>query len=95
MDFGNMYLIYEQVLIVRSANSIGMYKKCSEDSESDDEHENEDGAGHWENYFNFDNLRGQISFQKGNIRIQITTLDKIYFYIINKETLFNDRGTEQ
>jgi hypothetical protein len=31
-------------------------------------------------------MRGQISFQKGNIRIQITTGTKIYFYIINKKT---------
>ena len=31
-------------------------------------------------------MRGQIYFIRGNIRIQITTEEKIYFYIIDKET---------
>ena len=31
--------------------------------------------------------RGFIYYIKGNIRIQITTDDKIYFYLIDKETL--------
>ena len=31
-------------------------------------------------------MRGQIYFIKGNIRIQVTTDDKIYFFLIDKET---------
>ena len=32
-------------------------------------------------------MRGQIYFIRGNIRIQIITDEKIYFFIIDKETL--------
>lgn len=32
-------------------------------------------------------MRGFIYYIKGNVRIQITTDDKIYFYLIDKETL--------
>ena len=32
-------------------------------------------------------MRGQIYFIRGNKRIQITTEEKIFFYIIDKETL--------
>jgi len=31
-------------------------------------------------------MRGQIYFIKGNVRIQVVTDDKIYFYIIDKKT---------
>jgi hypothetical protein len=31
-------------------------------------------------------MRGQIYFVRGNIRIQIVTDEKIYFYLIDKET---------
>jgi len=31
-------------------------------------------------------MRGQIYFIRGNIRIQITTEQQIYFYLINKQT---------
>jgi len=40
----------------------------------------------WEKYHQFDNMRGQIYFIKGNIRIQVTTDDKIYFFLIDPET---------
>lgn len=32
-------------------------------------------------------MRGDIFFIKGNVRFQITTDEKIYFYLIDKETL--------
>lgn len=31
-------------------------------------------------------MRGQIYFIRGNVRIQIVTDEKIYFYMIDKET---------
>lgn len=31
-------------------------------------------------------MRGQIYFIKGNVRIQVTTDERIYFYLIDKET---------
>ena len=42
---------------------------------------------HWHKYHELDDTRGQIYFIKGNIRIQIVCEDKIYFYIIDQETL--------
>jgi len=68
-----MYLVYDQALVVRSSNSILFFKIDSE-------------TGLWTNYFTFDDLRGQIFFIKGNIRIQVTTAESIYFYLIDKET---------
>lgn len=72
-DLGNMYLVYDQALVVRSSNSILFFKIDEE-------------TGLWTNYFTFDDLRGQIFFIKGNIRIQVTTAESIYFYLIDKET---------
>jgi len=40
----------------------------------------------WTKYHELKNTRGQIYFIRGNIRIQIVTDEKIYFYIIDKET---------
>jgi hypothetical protein len=31
-------------------------------------------------------MRGQIYFIRGNVRIQIITDEKIYFFLIDKET---------
>ena len=69
-----MYCLFDQVIVVRSASSILFFKKCSEIK------------GKWDQYYEFPDLRGQIYFIKGNIRIQVTTSEKIYFYIIDKET---------
>ena len=44
-------------------------------------------TGIWEQYFKIDNMRGSVYFIKGNVRFQITTEQKIYFYLIDKETL--------
>ena len=48
--------------------------------EKDDE-----GVKKWKQYHIIE-VRGFIYFIKGNVRIQITTDDKIYFYLIDKET---------
>lgn len=68
-----MYLVYGQALIVRSSNSI-MFFKIHEETKL------------WYNYFTFDEMRGQIFFIRGNIRIQVTTAERIYFYLIDKVT---------
>jgi hypothetical protein len=56
----------------------------------------------WREY-NMLNIRGFIFYIKGNVRIQITTDDNIYFYLIDKETfeptlenvMFNFMGCNQ
>jgi hypothetical protein len=73
-DLGNMYLLFDQALVVRSSSSILFFKIDSE-------------TGYWQQYKKFDNMRGQIYFIRGNVRIQIVTDEKVYFYMINKETL--------
>ena len=39
------------------------------------------------NLYHTINVRGFVYFIKGNIRIQVTTDDNIYFYLIDKKTL--------
>lgn len=39
----------------------------------------------WKCYYTI-TVRGFIYYIKGNIRIQVTTNDKIYFYLIDKNT---------
>ena len=71
-DLGQMHLVFDHALVVRSSNSILFFKKIE---------------GRWTEYHKLDNMRGTIFFIRGNIRIQITTERKIYFYLINKRTL--------
>lgn len=73
-DLGTMYLLFDKALVTRSSNSILFFKIDEE-------------TGLWKQYKEFNNLRGQIYFIRGNIRIQVTTDEKIYFYIINRQTL--------
>lgn len=73
-DLGSMYLLFGQALIVRSSSSILFFKKDAE-------------TNAWTQYHKIPKMRGNIFFIKGNIRFQITTDDKVYFYLINKETL--------
>ena len=73
-----MYLIFDKALITRSSSSILFFKKIND----------EDGDGTiWQKYHELGDTRGSIYFIKGNIRIQIVCEDRIYFYIIDKETL--------
>lgn len=69
-----MYLLFEKALVVRSSSSILFFKKDSE-------------TGLWYKYYTIPDTRGNIYFIKGNIRIQITTDELIYFYLIDKDTL--------
>lgn len=85
-----MYLIYDQALVTQSSGSIKFFKIDKE-------------TGLWTQYHQLDKMRGQLFFMKGNKRIQITTDDKIYFYLISNETLmpelenvmFNFMGASQ
>lgn len=73
-DLGNMYLLYDQALVTRSSSSILFFKIDPE-------------SGLWKQYQEFKNMRGQIYFIRGNVRIQVITDEKIYFFLIDKETL--------
>ena len=65
--------MFDEALITRSSSSVLFFKIDKE-------------TGLWKEYKKFYNMRGQIYFIKGNIRIQVTTDEKIYFFLINKET---------
>jgi len=75
MDLGQMYLVYNDALIARSSSDILFFKMIKD----------EDGKRYWKQYHSLE-VRGFIYYIKGNIRIQVTTDEKIYFYLINKET---------
>lgn len=77
MDLGQMFLINDRALITRSSSKILFFKQIPND---DDE-----GLLEWKLYQVL-NIRGFIFFIKGNIRIQITTNEKIYFFIMDLET---------
>lgn len=72
-DLGTMYLLFDQALVTRSSSSILFFKIDPE-------------TGNWTQYHKFEKMRGQIYFIRGNVRIQVTTDEKIYFYLIDKET---------
>lgn len=77
MDLGQMYLIYNQCMAIRSSSQILFFKI---------EEEEFTGIRKWVQY---DKIlaRGLIFYIKGNVRIQVTTDDRIYFYLIDPETL--------
>ena len=70
-----MYLVYNAALIARSSSDI-LFFKIEKD---------EEGVRVWKQYKQIER-RGFIYYIRGNVRIQITTDDKIYFYLIDKET---------
>ena len=73
-DLGSMYLLFDQALIVRSSSSILFFKIDQE-------------TKLWTQYHKIPKMRGNIFFIKGNVRFQITTDEKVYFYLIDKNTL--------
>ena len=73
-DLGSMYLIYNKVLMVRSSSDILMFK-IVEDEETEERK--------WKQYDCIE-LRGFLYYIKGNVRIQIVTDEKIYFFLIDK-----------
>ena len=77
LDVGQMYLVYNQALVFRSSSDILFYKLVKNEVTEIRE---------WKQYASIE-ARGSIYYIKGNVRIQITTDEKIYFYFINEETL--------
>lgn len=74
-----MYLFNNKALIARSSSKVVFFRVFEE------EDENKVLIKKWKQY-NEIQARGFIFFIKGNKRIQITTDDKIYFYLIDPET---------
>ena len=71
-----MVLFNGEALIARSSTSILFFKRMyDEDMEE----------VRWMQYHDI-KVRGFIYYIKGNIRIQITTPEVIYFYLIDKHT---------
>ena len=89
-----MYLIAGKALIARSSSSMLFFKIMPD--------EDDPTIKKWTLYHKI-NVRGFIYFIKGNIRIQITTDNKIYFYLMDFETfmptlqnvMFNFMGCNQ
>ena len=71
-----MYLVYNSALIARSSSDILFFKIVTDEDTGDRK---------WTQY-DVKHVRGFIYYIKGNVRIQIVTDDKIYFYLIDKET---------
>jgi len=72
-----MVLIFGEALAVRSSGKVLFFKL---------EWNHFEECFKWVQYHDI-KVRGFIFFIKGNVRIQITTDNLIYFYIVNKETL--------
>ena len=76
-DLGQMYLIYNKALVVRTSDCIMFFRQ---------EFDNEKRSYFWKSYHKID-IQGTIYFINGNQRIQITTEENIYVYNIDYETL--------
>ena len=93
MDLGQLYLINNKALVARSSSRI-LFFKMVKDMDT--------GIRKWIHYETID-TRGNIYFIKGNVRIQVTTDDMIYFYFIDQKTfvpqldnvMFNFMGCNQ
>ena len=79
-DMGVMYMLFDEALVTRSSGSILFFKL------KHDVHE-VDHRGTWSLYHTIEDMRGSVYFIRGNVRIQIVTDEKIYFYLIDKKTL--------
>lgn len=73
-DFGNMFMLFDRALVVRSSSSILFFKIDEETNK-------------WKQYYCLPHTRGNIFFIRGNIRIQVVTDEKILFILIDKDTL--------
>ena len=76
---GEMYLIFNKALIVSCSNDIYFFKI---------EHSLETDEREWQVYQSILKVgQNTIYFINGNIRIQIVTAEKIFYYLIDRETL--------
>ena len=69
-----MFLVFNQALVARSSTKMMFFKINKE-------------TGKWTNYHTIHDMRGTVFFIRGNVRIQITTERKIYFYLVDQKTL--------
>jgi len=76
-DLGDMYMIYDKAIIARCSDLILFFKL---------EYDPVTKEKSWTNYHT-EEIRGFVYFIKGNKRIQITTENKIYFFLVDPETL--------
>jgi hypothetical protein len=75
LDLGSMFLFKNKALIARTSSDISFFKiKLTEDGEKK-----------WVMYSQLP-IRGFLFYIRGNVRIQICTDDKIYFYLIDLKT---------
>lgn len=72
-----MYLIYGKALAVKSSSQILFFKQ---------ELDVNSGQKIWKEYHQL-NIRGFLFYIKGNIRIQISTDERIFFYKVDPLTL--------
>ena len=77
LDMGQMVLFKGEALIVQSSSRVIFFKQTVDLDTKETS---------WEQYFEL-KIRGFLYYTKGNIRIQLTTDDYVYFYHINHETL--------
>ena len=71
-----MTLVYGEALIARSSSQVLFFKQVLDKMTK---------TTSWELYHTI-NVRGFVYYIKGNVRIQVTTDDNIYFYLIDKKT---------
>jgi hypothetical protein len=76
-DLGQMFLVYGKALVVRSSSQVLFFKLVYDDFLM---------TWNWKIYHEL-NIRGFIYYIKGNVRIQVCTDERIYFYLIDKDTL--------
>lgn len=76
LDLGQMVLFQGEALIARSSSRVLFFKQETDKVTKERA---------WKKYHEI-RVRGFIYFIKGNIRIQVTTDELIYFYLINQET---------
>ena len=77
-DLGQMFLINNKALIARSSSTILFFKIMADEEDPEQKK--------WTQYYSL-NIRGFLYFIKGNIRIQVITDEKIYFYVMDFDTL--------
>ena len=76
-EFGQMYLINERALVVRSSSQVLFFKQVTDPFTFETE---------WENYHVLNIRANSIYWIKGNKRIQITTDKEVFIYLIDPET---------
>ena len=75
VDLGTMFLIKETCLVCRSSGNILFFKRIYDEKTE---------KYYWTQYYKLQH-KGLLYFIKGNIRINITTDEKIFFYLVNNK----------